>query len=75
MPVILIFTKFESQEAVAFHLLKQQYSTEEALSKAPQQARDNFNQEHLSRFTSQKYAPKGILYLKGEYYVVHLHLD
>jgi hypothetical protein len=67
VPVILIFTKFESQEAVAFRLLKQQHSTEEALSKAPQQARDNFDQEHLSRFTSQKYAPKGILYLKGEY--------
>ena len=75
MPVILIFTKFESQEAVAFSLLKQQYSTEEALSKAPQQARDNFDHEHLSRFTSRKYAPKGILYLKGEYSVVHLRLD
>ena len=75
MPVILIFTKFESQEAAAFRLLKQQYSTEEALFKAPQQARDNFDREHLSRFTNRKYAPKGILYLKGEYYVVHLHLD
>jgi hypothetical protein len=76
VPVILIFTKFESQEADAFRFLKQQSSTEEeAKSKAPQQARDNFDQEHLSRFTSQKYAPKGILYLKGEYYVVHLCLD
>jgi hypothetical protein len=74
VPVILIFTKFESQEAVAFRLLKQQYSTEEALSMAPQEARDNFNQKHLSRFTSRKYAPKGILYLKGEYYAVHLRL-
>jgi hypothetical protein len=74
VPVILIFTKFESQEAAAFSSLGQQYSIEEALSKAPQQARDNFDQNHLSRFTTQKYAPKGILYLKGEYYV-HLHLD
>ena len=75
MPVILIFTKFESQEAVAFSLLKQQYSTEKALSKAPQRARDDFDKEHLSRFTSRKYAPKGILYLKGEYNIVHLRLD
>ena len=33
MPVILIFTKFGSQEAVAYRLLKQQYSIK-ALSKA-----------------------------------------
>ena len=74
MPVILIFTKFESQEAVAFSLLEQQYPTEEALSKAPQQARENFDQKHLSRFTSRKYAPKGVLYLKGEYCAIHLRL-
>jgi hypothetical protein len=75
VPVILIFTKFESREAVAFRLLKQQYSTEEALSEAPQRARVDFDKEHLSRFTSRRYPPKGILYLKGEYCVVYLHLD
>jgi hypothetical protein len=63
--VILIFTKFESREAIAFKKLIQQCSAEEALHRAAQQARDDFDQTYLSRFQGRKFAPKEILYLKG----------
>jgi hypothetical protein len=65
VPVMLIFTKFESQEAIAFKNLIQQCSPEDALSRAPEQARREFDQAHLSGFKNRKYAPKEILYLKG----------
>jgi hypothetical protein len=65
VPVILIFTKFESQEAVAFKKLIQQCSAEEALSRAAQQARHDFEETYLTRFKDRKYGPKEILYLKG----------
>jgi hypothetical protein len=64
--VILIFTKFESREAAAFKMLKQGCPVEEALSRAPQEALDKFEQEHLFRFMNRKYVPKEILYLKGQ---------
>jgi hypothetical protein len=65
VPVILIFTKFESREAIAFKKLMQQCSAEEALHRAAQQARDDFDHAYLSRFKGRKFAPKEILYLKG----------
>jgi hypothetical protein len=65
VPVILIFTKFESQEAIAFKKLTQQCSPEDALSRAAEQARREFDHAHLSGFKNRKYAPKEILYLKG----------
>jgi hypothetical protein len=69
VPVILIFTKFESQEAIAFHKLQETCSFEDALLQAPHQARQFFDQEHLSRFKDRRYAPKEIVYMKGEYSV------
>jgi hypothetical protein len=65
VPVILIFTKFESQEAVAFAKLQETYSLDDALARAPQQARQEFEQDHLSRFKNRKYPPKEIIYLKN----------
>jgi hypothetical protein len=65
VPVILIFTKFESQEAIAFKKLIQQYSAEEALDRAAQQARDDFDQTYLSGFKNRRFAPTEISYLKG----------
>jgi len=64
VPVILIFTKFESQEAIAFKKLMQECPAEEAMSQAAEQARHDFDQAHLSRFRDRKYPPKEILYLK-----------
>jgi hypothetical protein len=66
VPVILIFTKFESREATTFKMLKQECSDEEALARTPQEAQNQFNREHLSRFMDRKYAPKEILYIKGQ---------
>jgi len=66
VPVILIFTKFESQEAIAFHKLQETCSIEEALLQAPYQARTDFDQEHLSRFQNRRYPAKEIVYMKSE---------
>ena len=66
VPVILIFTKFESQEANAFNKLQETCSYDKALLQAPHHARTQFDQEHLSRFKDRRYAPVEIVYLKGE---------
>jgi len=65
VPVILIFTKFESQEADAFGRLQETCSVDDALLQAPKQARQNFEQDHLSRFKERKYPPKEVVYLKN----------
>lgn len=65
VPVILIFTKFESQESQAFKTLKNECSMEEALARAPAVAQQKFNQEHLSRFKDRIYPPKDFIYLKS----------
>jgi hypothetical protein len=74
VPVILIFTKFESQEAIAFKKLMQECSAEEAMSQAAEQARHDFDRAHLSRFRDRKYPPKEILYLKGRCSVAGLSI-
>jgi len=65
VPVVLIFTKFESQEAHAFGKLQETHSLDDALAQAPQQARQEFEQHHLSRFKDRKYPPKEVIYLKN----------
>jgi len=65
VPVILIFTKFESQEADAFRRLQETCSDDDALLQAPQKARQNFEQDHLSRFRDRRYPPKEVIYLKN----------
>ena len=66
VPVILIFTKFESQESNAFNKLQTTCSYDDALLQAPHYARREFDEEHLSRFKDRRYPPLEIVYLKGE---------
>ena len=66
VPVILIFTKFESQEANAFNKLQETCSHDDALLQAPQYAYRQFEQENLSRFKDRRYPPRGIVYLRSE---------
>lgn len=68
VPVILIFTKFESLEAEVFGQLQTnpEYSEEEAIQLTPQLAQENFKKEHLVHFESgRKYPPKKVVYLKS----------
>jgi GTPase Era involved in 16S rRNA processing len=65
VPVILIFTKFESQEAIAFQKLQKTCNFEDALALAPHQARQQFDQEHLYRFKDRRYPAKEVVYLKN----------
>jgi hypothetical protein len=75
VPVILIFTKFESEEAYAFDKLQMTCSLDDALAQAPQEARQEFEQNHLSRFKDRKYPPKEVIYLKSKCLLVdHLIL-
>jgi len=67
VPVILIFTKFESQEANAFNKLQETCSYDDALLQAPHYACREFDQEHLSRFKDRRHPALEIVYLKGEY--------
>ncbi|KIM44167.1 hypothetical protein M413DRAFT_67850 [Hebeloma cylindrosporum] len=68
VPVVLIFTKFECEEAEAFRkLLKPCSNVDLLLEEVPRQAREDFDQKHLHRFIDRKYAPKAIAYLKGEF--------
>ena len=66
VPVILILTKFESQEANAFNKLQETCLYDDALLQAPQYAHRQFEKENLSRFKDRRYPPLEIVYLKGE---------
>jgi len=74
VPVILIFTKFESQEANAFNKLQETCSYDHALLQAPHYARKHFDKEHLSQFKDRRYPPTEIVYLKGESHHLFLNL-
>ncbi len=68
VPVIVIFTKFESCDAVAFNKLEDEgLSFEEAEDKASQCAEDDFKRDELPRILSQKYPPVKVVYLQGEW--------
>ncbi|KJA18796.1 hypothetical protein HYPSUDRAFT_144590, partial [Hypholoma sublateritium FD-334 SS-4] len=72
VPVILVFTKFESLEAEVFAQLQMnsQYSGEEAIQQAQQVAQKTFEDKHLIHFTSgRKYPPKKVVFLKSITYM------
>ncbi|TDL16959.1 hypothetical protein BD410DRAFT_586477 [Rickenella mellea] len=65
VPVIVIFTKFDSRDAVAFNKLEDEgLSFEEAEAKASQCAEDDFKRDELPRILSQKYPPVKVVYLR-----------
>lgn len=71
MPVILVFTKFESLDAEVFNQLQtsSEYSVEDAIKQASHIAQKNFEKAHLAQFTNgRKYPPKNILFLKSIIY-------
>jgi len=66
VPVIVIFTKFESLDAIACDNLEQEgLSFEEAEGKALQRAEKDFEREQRPRICRQTYPPKNILYLRN----------
>jgi hypothetical protein len=65
VPVILIFTKFDALDSIAFaKLWHGGRSFEEAEAEAPQHAEENFKKE-LSRFQNRRYPAKGVVYLRS----------
>ncbi|TDL20162.1 hypothetical protein BD410DRAFT_841513 [Rickenella mellea] len=65
VPVIVIFTKFDSLDAIAFTKLEEEGAPfEEAEAQAPQLAELEFNKEQLPRIFGRKYAPAKVVYLR-----------
>jgi hypothetical protein len=65
VPVILIFTKFDALDSIAFaKLCHEGRSFEEAEAEAPQHAEENFKNE-LSRFQNRRYPARGVIYLRS----------
>jgi hypothetical protein len=67
VPVILIFTKFDALDAIAFtNLEREGKAIEEAESEAPQRAREEFEKYELPRFMNHVYRPNGIVCLRSK---------
>jgi hypothetical protein len=68
VPVIAIFTKFESFDAIAFNtLLEEGKSFEEAEIEAPKRAEVDFDKEHRPRVLNCIYPPRKVVYLRSEW--------
>jgi hypothetical protein len=66
VPVILIFTKCDALDAIAFTDLEREgKSIEEAEAKAPRRALEDFEKQQLPRFKARTYPPKDVVYLRG----------
>jgi hypothetical protein len=64
--VILIFTKFDALDAIAFTNLEREGKTiEEAESEAPERAKKEFKKYELPQFMNLVYRPNGIVYLRS----------
>ena len=68
VPVILLFTKFETQDSEAFEKLQSEgkKTLEEAHALAEKSAEEKFKSTELQRFTNRKYPPKDIIYLRSK---------
>ncbi|KDQ17623.1 hypothetical protein BOTBODRAFT_105217 [Botryobasidium botryosum FD-172 SS1] len=62
VPVIVIFTKFDSLDSMAYQELRREgFEHSEAQNRAPRHADEYFKRVHLNRILEQKYPPKGNL--------------
>lgn len=69
MPVIVIFTKFDFLDALAFKILKKEsVPNAEAKIQAPSRASLIFEEQHLSRFYENKYPPTGHVIFRSRPY-------
>lgn len=72
VPVITIFTKFDSLDAQAFHFLRNTgMSRKEAKAKAQDYATQDFNKVHLPRILEKKFPPADTLCLRGDVFLGH----
>lgn len=73
VPVIVIFTKFDSLDAAAFHRLRKEgKSRAVARTEAPAHADQEFDNIHMPRLLSKAYPPANILRLRSElFHYVH----
>ena len=67
VPVITIFTKFDSLDAQAFRLLREMgMPRKEAKARALDYATQNFNQVHLPQILKKMFPPADTLCLRGD---------
>ena len=67
VPVIVIFTKFDSLEAKAFRTLRNEgWSRQDAKAHAPERANSDFERDFLPNVFGRKYPPKKELRLRCE---------
>lgn len=66
VPVIVIFTKFDALDDVAFNELDHEgVSFKVAKIQTPLRAVTNFEKMYLDRLNNREYPPKGHVYLRG----------
>ncbi|KDQ16722.1 hypothetical protein BOTBODRAFT_30638 [Botryobasidium botryosum FD-172 SS1] len=66
VPVIVIFTKFDSLDSKAYQELRYDgLKHSEAQERASRRADEDFKRDHLSRILEQKYPPKGDLCVRN----------
>ncbi|KDQ10810.1 hypothetical protein BOTBODRAFT_35924 [Botryobasidium botryosum FD-172 SS1] len=66
VPVIAIFTKFDSLDSEAYQELRREgFEHSEAQKGAPRRADERFERVHLSRILEQRYPPKGELRIRN----------
>ncbi|KDQ17608.1 hypothetical protein BOTBODRAFT_578759 [Botryobasidium botryosum FD-172 SS1] len=68
VPVIAVFTKFDSLDGKAYQELRcEGFKHSEAQQRAPRRADEHFERDHLGRILGQRYPPKKELRVRSKY--------
>ena len=73
MPVVIIFSKFDALEDVAYGKLKKEgIPHADAVKQTGDRAVADFERDYLPVFDGMKFPPKGRVYLRGNASLLHL---